>query len=704
MKSLIDGMYFLPCAYAVIVTLILVVDRARWRTSGTQGDWPAIIAFLAASSAYIVISRERILRFDLPLNPDEAQMAANAMRSRFGWLNWGMIDPVTSGPLNSAILAWPYLLGGDITLYATRLAGLFCVCGTVAFLLLTIRNLSDIRTAVIAMVPCVLLFGSTKSHDFVHYSSEHLPMFLLSLAIYLFARAFDRARLGPLLGSATVLGLVPLAKLQAAPIAAVVGIFVLARAAVAGSRTAAAKRVALVIVAALLPATVYLGPLALSGELEDLINSSIIQPQFRGPPAWGHHIPKMVLGSGVVTGLVIVVAAGLVAAATLILLARRRGSDVTASFSPLLRWSGILAFALFPTAYAVIAFTGREFAHYLLLAIPVLVLIGGVALSSIAQFPFARRWHGVLSLTALFAVALAVMLPAAFGEWSWGKFWVETADKAFLEGRMLEAPRGLAWLRPGANDSIVCWGWRPECYLDTAMRPATRDTTNENQYYDTPLRGYFRARFMRDFNSTNPDFVLDTAAPGSFTLNNPETDGLTVFPPFAEAVARDFALASRVDPPGRCPRLYVRRARLAELNKSLIAFSSIAASAAIEGHGAAALDDGSTFETCRDSWLLPERTLGSVTLRFRQPGPVRSFAILNVRKGHDGRRSGSDVIRLSVRSGDKVLAQHDLTLRPYPFWTFYRLDRAIEADAMAIDILSYRWLGGGLNEVKAYRD
>ena len=168
-------------------------------------------------------------------------------------------------------------------------------------------------------------------------------------------------------------------------------------------------------------------------------------------------------------------------------------------------------------------------------------------------------------------------------------------------------------------------------------------------------------------------------------------------------VARDFVPLSQVIPPGRCQRLYLRRARFAALEKSLIPFTRIAATASAAGYPAQAVDDRSIFETCDDYWLLPKGTLGAVALDFAEAGPLWSVAILNTRNGLVGDRA-SERVRLSARLGGKTTVVTELTLQPFPRWTYYQFDQPVTADGLSVEILSYRGDGGGLNEIKAYRD
>ena len=121
-------------AYAAI-TALLAFGSKRWPASAAVGGRSVVqmrsalrravpVFFLLASGAVLLFGRRMVLRFDRIFNPDEALFSAAAMLTRHGWLNWDIVDTTSSGPLNAAFLAWPYLFGGDITLFSTRLFGL----------------------------------------------------------------------------------------------------------------------------------------------------------------------------------------------------------------------------------------------------------------------------------------------------------------------------------------------------------------------------------------------------------------------------------------------------------------------------------------------------------------------------------------------------------------------------------------------------
>ena len=101
------------------------------------------------------------------------------------------------------------------------LAGVSSVC-----LYCSLKQLYGSRLGRVAVVPVVTTFARMTDTDFVHYTSEHVPVAILSIAPFLVARlATLNASTGNkrLMLIGLLLGAAPYAKLQATPIAAAVG-------------------------------------------------------------------------------------------------------------------------------------------------------------------------------------------------------------------------------------------------------------------------------------------------------------------------------------------------------------------------------------------------------------------------------------------------------------------------------------------------
>ena len=683
--------------------------------------------FLFSGIVFIWIARLPILQFGLALNPDEAQLSANAMRIWAGGMNWDNLDPTSSGPLNSAVLAWPCLLGFDVTLTTTRMMGTAIISIMLVMLFLSIRRLAGTEIAVLSSFPLFVFYASTSTREFVHYSSEQLSLLLISVGIYGFFRIIGNhpdkeGKQGSLILSACSLGLVPFAKLQASPLAALVGLALIAAVLFRfDEEKRKLKIVSLVVCAAIAPSIMFLLPLLIRGEFHHFVNSYILLAKYYvGKPLGLDEFFRLVRSNGFYWDVCCSYTAVFVV--SLVLFCFSPNTIATAQ-----KWAvGIAVLAVLAAWFCVVR-SGKPFEHYLHFMLPSLELSAGVlyAIGSDALLARMRsvRLQGVMHILVCLVV-MASIIPA-------GKMEIKNnlanIPWFFRDGLTFKSPRLLQWMDTKKTDSILIWGWMPQWYMSTGMTPATREThtqfvtplPDEDQafiYILWPhhLAAYFKDRLMQDFNNSHPDFILDAVTPDSFYFNNSGTQSISSFSNLNDIIKDLFIKVSSDDPNGLCPRLYVRKERFAEILRNLVPISRISASGQYSRiYGPEHVDDGNVFEfsslankpndLSAGYWLLPDASTGHITLEF-DSSRVGKVSILNTRHGINSNRA-SERVRILVLLSDKVLHQHELQLNRYPFWTNYILpEPVVIADRVRIEILSFLGRGAGLNEIKVYRE
>jgi hypothetical protein len=90
-------------------------------------------------------------------------------------------------------------------------------------------------------------------------------------------------------------------------------------------------------------------------------------------------------------------------------------------------------------------------------------------------------------------------------------------------------------------------------------------------------------------------------------------------------------------------------------------------------------------------------------ITFADPSRVSTVAILNTRGGRSGVPAAKR-IRLAFYNGERLEREIDLTLKPFPWWTVMSLSPPIDqADRLLLNVIPSKH-GGGLNEIKIYRD
>lgn len=675
--------------------------------------WLFDMVFIVLIALVLLHGRWSSIVYPLPLNPDEAQNAANAMRMHAYGFNWNVVDGATNGPLDSLILCWPYLFGLDPTLNTGRLVAwalLFFIC---VYVYLSAKTICGRVPAVLLVLPLVVFYSLTDNPNFVHYSSELLPLFLLLAAHYLIVKVSVERDGSPrreairyfLIG--LLLGAVPFAKLQAAPIAVVAAFYPMILALI-GPRQTRWRNAILLSCGGIATCCAFLLPLVASGHIRDFWNSYI---------AWAFLYDKLndyapsarkalsIVGiqSMISDDLLMACFSGFILLLTLLVLLHASlvaRSGATAARAT--KYGAIYSLALVVAALWVIAQPGRAdkpFDHYLMFYPPLVVVFCSYVVRT-----FIDRRADVLIFTAYYSF-LAVSLIGTFfadvgprhkstgaGEW----------PRMAFEAR---SPHILSWL-PIPEKHLLIWGWMSQWYLWSGITPAARETNTYAEIDDTSLQGYFRGRFMSDVTASSPDVIWDAVEGRSFVFNRAD-QGPGIFPEFSAYLSSNYTQLTPWQPHDGCPKLYVRNEYKAVIDRRLVLPASVTTSADFLGekspfNGANLFDDSVTEDSCIDYWLLPTRTLGSVDVRFQKIEPVSRLMILNTRNGGYLDRA-TDRIDVKLLKSGAVVGDRQLAMQPYPYWTSIDLDTPMQADELQVSILSYFGRGGGLNEIKIFR-
>jgi hypothetical protein len=493
---------------------------------------------LAAALAIIaVISLLRLpwVLFPHELNVDESQMLAQGMKFLVDPVPWRSVDGTSGGPLNSYLISFFLWLGIKPGYVFAHLLANALVCLQLLTAHQTILRLSlgSKKIAACGILPMVLFYGFTTQADYLHYSSELLPALLLALAFLFFVVWLDEHRDAGRASRSLLLFLTGLAvgaaafcKLQALPIAAEMGIGVLA--ASLSDRRFSAKlshrvtQSTTLCAGALLPAGAILGPVARAGALRDFWFSYILgNLAYAGPPNWTRTLAHLDWLAAPV-GLVPLVLTGVLAVA-LFVYSRSKSNTLGLSwkerwlFGNLLLYGGAALFAVSrPSTF---------FPHYTTLALHPITYLGTALLPGMAPLLDFKR-HTRLKIAYALVSTVVVLIVAA------RIFSGISAAKASIGGGQSE---------PDSNDriagvienlknsrrvsSIAIWGWEPGVYVLTGIPPATRDAIGHFVISRGPLQGYFRKRFVNDLRSKMPDLFIDAVAPGAFMWYWSQNDG-----------------------------------------------------------------------------------------------------------------------------------------------------------------------------------
>lgn len=704
------------------VFAVLMARAAANKAPGTPTEPPPLsrfdLAFLLITALFIITARLPVLQLSRDLQPDEAQFSANAiMAATNGWLNWDTSDSGSSGPLNVMIQAWPLLFGLDITFTTMHITGAVLACALAILIYLVLRIEFGRLYAVIFSFPVALFLGATTYWDLVHTTSLYFPLTLATFGLVAAVSVRHRPNTLLAIAGAVALGMIVLTKLQAAPLGLLIGLgLLIAYTRHESSWTARALKALPVAVSAILPLTLSLLPLALSGHLNDFIMETVVySAAYVASPINPLRWVVAVFSIPLLALMVALFALAILASAWL-WLREWRNTQASTWFSA----------ALLVVVGFCIMSSGRVEHHYLLFLVPFLPLLA----ASLTREALSRRpTTGLVEphRMGLLAAAVAlIMLPGAIIE-AMASPALRTDGALATAGMRFRSPQILQYLLPHQDDRLIVYGYMPYFYMLAGMQPATRQTWSETVILNHKRgdREYYRQRFISEMDRHRPAIIVDAVTFTDHVYRDPVAQGPQAFPDFAERLDRDYIRVSRNSLEAGCPQTYLRRDRFEQLNGREAEIASVTASGALRDDAGEYrpehVIDHDVFESCIDRWLAPAQAPARLDLKLKHPEPISRVALLNTRGewrfpnlnqwGYDTNivdnvsahhAANSAVVRLM--NGDSVIVERRVTVDACPYWTNVQFgNTSAVADHVVIHFPDWHGQGPGLNEVAVYR-
>ena len=526
-----------------------------WQNQSRWWRWnsPRVFVFLL----FVALLAGRWPAFGVAheFNPDESQFIAGALTMVHHRSLW-WVDAMSSGAISVAPLTLPGWLGWPINYTTGRCLALFVSWGTLVFTWLAIRTVVGDRLSRLLVLPMAIWTIFCSYEEFVQYSSEHLPLLLLALALWLLVSAFTAtgnvSSRGRLAWAGLILGVLPFTKLQASPLGLALGLFAL----VGTLRQAASWRQrvldACILGGAALGAVLFIGLTILASKsgadwYHGYISYNLLYTQTRAY-TWSE--------SGDILWFVAHVAWGfppyLWPSWALIALGLLWWSRVEGAARWWLPFAGIF----FVAAYFTVGAPGRYSQHYLqFLVLPstflIALLYGGVD----AQRRH-TKWLRIGSLLTFLALGLGPPLHFYYFEARDPHVGKSAEAQAQALGPVARLLRPLQ--RPG--DTLAVWGWACRYYVQTQLPQATHESHSERQVCTQPgpLRVFFTERYLNDLRQNRPAFFLDAVGKENFGFTIRAIDGHESFPALREYIAENYRLIGDLE----TTRVYCRRDRL----------------------------------------------------------------------------------------------------------------------------------------------
>ncbi len=499
-----QGDFWLTAGLILLAFGLAAAPLLRNRTESSQShDWGWGLLLLAI----LIAGRWPTFLVPRQFNVDESQLLAGAHALVHDPVFWRSVNGGTAGPLDFFTL-WPaaWLCGG-----ANYLAARLTACALLALSLTLAHQCLALRfgrsIARIASLGAVGLEALTNAQDLLHYSTELLPVALLAGAAYAAVRRWGASG-GPIWNGpgGLLLGAVPLGKLQALPLAGIMGLGWL-WAEIRAKEPQPGRRIARLLSGALAPAALFALQLTVAGEWRSFYNSYLLYNlnyASGGSSALGPLLAAMWQNSILWDSLLPVWGTGLLIWLALML----RPRPVPGRAARIFTWT---AFAAFLISLASIVGPGRPFLHYWqLLVVPATLLLGAMTANLLATSPAhsraTERWLVVLcagGLTGSMLFHRANHPNPAFGHLAY----FQKNPRTKLAATVAAHAR--------AGEQIAIWGWSSYLYVETGLRQATRDGHCGALVEAGPLQDYFRRRYLADLENSRPATFVDSTGPAS---------------------------------------------------------------------------------------------------------------------------------------------------------------------------------------------
>lgn len=517
--------------------------------------------FIALFTFTILILRlPGVSRLELAYG-DEGGLIAGALTLLHDPRFWISVDNTTIGPVSTFSLVLIPLFGGTINYGTIKLLGIIVWILSTVLLFRAFINLYNSKIARLAVLPVVACVSTFNVWDYVAFNGEHIPVLLLSVCAYLYSKMeLDNIRhtgiYTALLG--ITLGLLPYAKVQAAPIAAAFGVVLVLISLLEGN-----KKYVLLVIGGIFPTILLFIYLIVFGAFGDFWQSYILNNLIYANEGFFGETKDISLLSNVAkfpayllkftdTRLYFLMQFLVVLSGTVILIFKRRSLD-KGDFRII-----IIGYVVVAASIYSILLPKNNWTHYLLLLIVPLTFLFGSVLGLLKQLLEKEKLLTAGSsryLAAGVLILLTTTLPSEYVLVNKNSAFRMASENSDSGKNYTEVAKTIfKYASPG--ERIAVWGFA-FYYEETGMAQGTREAHTERQMNEGVQKEYYINRWINDLNENNPPILLESLTKRS------KHHGLEHYPDAKKNVDRAYRYITEIDG----IRIYVSRNRLLELEK-----------------------------------------------------------------------------------------------------------------------------------------
>lgn len=561
--------------YLVVMMLLALGMLLVAFRPGEEGDDCKYSGRLFGVAVFCLLFFARWPSYAIPsqMSPDESQVLAGALRLQQDFSYFRAVDGTTHGPLLSYVVWLPTLFGMPIDLSTGRLVQTLLQIATMLAFWRAAAAYSTERTARLVTAPLVVLYACLTDVEYLHNTSEQVPMFCLAMGLLGIAKlqTCEGSKVWKWsLFTGVALGAIPMAKLQAVLAGLVLGLTAVGYVILGVPKESRLKGFGMLTLGAFLPTLCLVIPTLFGGGIHEFVKGYIVgNLDYSGvvrlmgpnrtlifPPLtfWGRvsAIPD-VFGrfpqwqGFFYTQLVVVFLA--------------------AYLSPKEVWGSrgrrvalIVSLLLFLASLWSIVVPGTGYLHYTyLIFVPTSVVVAVVLGPTMKKWPL-KAQGAALGLVVLGTVwgagvpgySPSILRQAIASVQGFPKVWINPVSLVALD-----------FAEPG--EYLGLWGWYPEVWVTGGFVPATRDLVGERLIEPRFDLSYYRPRFLKELEQTKPPVFVDVVGIRNSFYHHPELYGVETFPELKRYLDQNYQYLGEI--PNGFGRLYVSRQRLEELKR-----------------------------------------------------------------------------------------------------------------------------------------
>jgi hypothetical protein len=521
---------------ACCICILIFLSASGFRTHHER-------IYLAISGLLVLQMRLPVILFNRELNADESQMLTQGMTLFKNPVYWQSVDGTTGGPLGSYFLIIPSLLTGTFDYCTAHTGSVLLVFVTLTGFYFALRNWFGSVTAMTATFPLTLFFAFTQQEDFVHYSSEHVPMAMMAVILYLLSICQKRISKSffPPFFLGVLIACLPFGKLQTLPMVAALVLWAFY---IFWNRSRLFNDGIWFIAGGVGTLAIMCALLASINVFDDFITFYIIGNfQYGGGISWVDNLlelPANLLKAPAISWFFLPQIILLV----VVLLSPERKKT---GFRP------IVAFPLIWIFFTLMAIsrTGSGYLHYWLFAvIPVGMFFAN-------YLDLIKKNSTLLSGFALMSL-LFIAVPKAISVLKKNPINSYASDHS--TNRSLPFTNIAKSILKYGNEGeyLAVWGWNCQFYVETQMPQGVAENHSIRSIFRHPMQKTYLERYVKNIRETNPIVIVDAVGKNSLWVQDKRTQSLENYPDLYKQVSANYKLAETVDD----ARIFVRNDRL----------------------------------------------------------------------------------------------------------------------------------------------